>query len=75
MMYLGSGIIVFFVIINYFLGLKLYDKPKNDSYFNNVTKYDFEKDRYILPQPKYVIIISILVRNNDWHVCGAWRIF
>ena len=42
MMYLVSGIIVFFVIINYFLGLKLYDKPKNDSYFNNVTKYDFE---------------------------------
>lgn len=67
-MYLVSGIIIFFVITNYFFGFKLYGKPKNENYFNNVTKYNFEKDKYILPQPKYVVVTSMLVRNNDWNV-------
>lgn len=58
-MYVVSGVIIAFVIINYFLGYKLYSVPKNERYFNNVNDLNFSKSRYISPEPRYVAIISI----------------
>ena len=58
-MYVVSGIIIAFIVINYFLGYKLYSVPKNEKYFNNVTALDFSKGKYICPEPRYVILISI----------------
>ena len=58
-MYVVSGIIIVFIVINYFLGYKLYSVPKNEKYFNNVTALDFSKGKYICPEPRYVILISI----------------
>lgn len=60
-MYVVSVIIVLLVFANYFLGYKLYSKPKNEAYFNNVNRLDFEKERYIAPNPKYVVTISMLI--------------
>lgn len=59
-MYIVSGIIVIFIIINYFLEYKLYNVPSNTGYFNNVAEFNLEKDKYISPRPLYVTLASIL---------------
>lgn len=58
--YVVSAIILFCIIINYYLSVKLYREPNNISYFNNVTNFNFSKTKYITPEPKYNVIISIL---------------
>lgn len=58
-MYIVSGIIIIFIVINYFLEYKLYNVPKNEGYFCNVTEFNIEKEKYISPQPLYVTMISI----------------
>lgn len=58
-MYVVSLIIIAFIIVNYFLGYKLYSEPKNERYFNNVNELNFSKERYIVPEPGYVVRISI----------------
>lgn len=58
-MYIVSGIIIAFIAINYFLEYKLYSVPKNEGYFNNVTEFNIEREKYISPQPLYVTMISI----------------
>lgn len=58
-MYIVSGVIIAFVIINYFLGYKLYSVPKNENYFNNVNRLNLSKERYISPEPQYVLVLSI----------------
>lgn len=60
-MYVVSVVIILLIFLNYFLGYKLYSKPKNEAYFNNVKRLDFDKERYIAPNPKYVVTISILI--------------
>ncbi len=58
-MYIVSFIIIACVIINYFLGYKLYEEPKNEKYFNNVNNISVVKDRYILPEPRYTVLVSV----------------
>lgn len=58
-LYIVSGIIIAFIAINYFLEYKLYSVPKNEGYFNNVTEFNIEREKYISPQPLYVTIISL----------------
>ena len=60
-MYGVSAIIIILIIINYYLGKKLYSIPNNKEYFNNVERLDFTKEKHIAPNPRYVVIISILV--------------
>ena len=60
-MYIVSVIIVIFTFVNYFLSFKLYDVPQNKEFLNNVNEVRFTKDRYIAPEPKYVVLISILL--------------
>ena len=60
-MYVVSAIIVLFIFLTYFLGFKLYSEPENEGYFNNVNELNFEKTKYIAPNPKYITSISILV--------------
>ena len=59
--YVVSAVILLFIVLNYFLGVKLYSEPQNPNYFTNVTHLNFQKNKYITPQPKYVVLISILV--------------
>ena len=60
-MYIVSILMVIFVVVNYFFSYKLYEEPKNKNYFSNVKEINFEKERYIAPNPKYVALISILL--------------
>lgn len=59
-MYIVSGLIILFIIINFFLEYKLYSEPQNATYFNNVNEYNLERDKYISPRPLYVLLISVL---------------
>ena len=60
-MYVVSAIIIFFIFLNYFWGYKLYTVPKSEKYFNNVSELNFSKGRYISPEPKYVVMLSIIM--------------
>lgn len=48
------------VIVNYYLGAKLYMVPKNSNYFENVKEINSNNLKDILPVPKYVLTITIL---------------
>lgn len=48
------------IVVNYYLGAKLYMMPKNDAYFNNVNEVNINNFKDIKPSPKYVISITIL---------------
>ena len=58
--YIISAIIIAFAITNFILGIKLYEKPKENGYFANVGKIDFIHDKYIMAEPKYVVTISVI---------------
>ncbi len=60
-MYVISGIILVFVIVNYYLSFKLYQLPTNEKYYNNVNEIHFEKEKNILADPKYTNILSVLI--------------
>lgn len=51
---------VILVVVNYYLGAKLYMLPKNDAYFNNVKEINVNNFKDITPSPKYVVKITIL---------------
>ena len=59
--YILSAIIILIILINFFLGAKLYKEPKNPAFFNNVTGFNLQKEKIITADPKYVVRISILV--------------
>ena len=59
--YVVSAIILLFIILNYFFSVKLYQEPENEQFYNNVKSLNFIKEKYIVPQPKYVTLISILL--------------
>ena len=59
-MYIVSIVIVLMIFINYFLSAKLYSVPQNEEFLNNVNQLNFEKEKNIAPNPKYVTVISIL---------------
>ena len=59
-MYVVSGIVAFLVILNMILGKTLYKEPKNEDFFHNVRKISVPKERYIFPEPKYVLGVSVI---------------
>ena len=58
--YVVSVIMLLFILLNYYLSIKLYREPNNVSYFNNVMNLNFSKNKYITPEPKYIVKVSIL---------------
>lgn len=60
-MYVVSVIVILLIFLNYFLSVKLYGEPKNENFLNNVKTLNFPKEKNITPNPRYVIVISILL--------------
>lgn len=58
--YIITAIIIAFALSNFILGIKLYEKPKENGYFTNVGKVDFIHDKYIMAEPRYVVTLSII---------------
>ena len=58
-MYIVTAIIFVLIFLNYFLGFKLYEEPKNQGYFTNVKHYNVVRQKDIMTSPKYVFIISV----------------
>lgn len=59
--YILTGIIILLALINFILGNKLYETPRENGYFNNVTGLNLSRERNIFADPKYVVLISIIV--------------
>lgn len=62
------------IIVNYFLGEKLYMLPKNTAYFNNVQEIKADNLKDITPSPNYVLTVTILnaiVIGAFWAICEA----
>ncbi|MBQ8299688.1 MAG: hypothetical protein IJX99_07565 [Clostridia bacterium] len=55
-----SGIIIVLALINFILGIKLYEKPRENGYFNNVGELNMSRERTIAADPKYVLVISVI---------------
>ncbi len=53
-------LIIILEITNIVLSIVLYQEPKNEEYFCNVRQVEVPKSRYILPEPRYMIVTSIL---------------
>ena len=82
-MYVVTALVFLLIITNYFLGYKLYIEPKNEGYFTNVNHYNVIQQKDIMPNPKYVAVISALLRyfhrsvyffrsnDSDEYVCNA----
>lgn len=60
LVYIISAIILVLVLINWFLGEKLYEVPKDTGFFDNVNAYNLSKERYIFADPSYVVSISMI---------------
>ena len=58
--YVISAIVLLSIILNWFLGEKLYEIPKDKSFFDNVTAVNLSKERNIAADPRYVVKISVL---------------
>ena len=58
--YIIAILIIALALTNFILGIKLYEKPKENGYFTNVGKIDFIHDKYIMAEPKYVVTISVI---------------
>lgn len=62
------------ILVNYFLGAKLYMLPKNTAYFQNVQEINASNFKDITPSPKYVVTITILnaiAIGFFYAICGA----
>lgn len=60
LIYILSGAIIVLALINFILGIKLYEEPKQGGYFNNVGELDMFRERTIAADPKYVLVISVV---------------
>lgn len=60
-MYVVTALIFVGIVVNYFLGYKLYKEPKNEGYFSNVTNYNTINKKDIMASPKYVGVLSVLL--------------
>ena len=58
--YVLSAIILIAIGINWFLGEKLYEIPKDKGFFDNVTAVNLSKERNITADPRYVVTISVV---------------
>lgn len=58
--YIITGIIILLALTNLILGIKLYEKPNEEGYFNNVGKVDLNRERNILAEPKHISFLSII---------------
>lgn len=59
--YILTAIIIILALTNFVLGIKLYEEPKENGYFNNVNLLDTNKERNICADPKYIAGVSIIV--------------
>ncbi len=58
--YIITIIIIVLALTNFILGIKLYEKPKEEGYFTNVGRFDLTRERNILAAPKHVAFLSII---------------
>ena len=58
--YIVSILIIALALINFILGIKLYEKPKENGYFTNVGNIDYIHERHLTADPKYVVTISVI---------------
>ena len=61
LMYVISVYMIFLVVSNFVFSKIMYKKPPTNDYDNNVKEIVVTKERFILPDSKYVLGISILV--------------
>ena len=59
--YILTAIIIVLALTNFILGIKLYEEPKENGYFNNVNSLDLNRERNICADPKYIAGMSIIV--------------
>ena len=59
-MYIVSALIVLFTLLNWVFSIVLYKLPEDQGYFHNVNQVHIEKNRYILPEPRYAVVSSIM---------------
>lgn len=59
--YILTVIIILLSLINFILGIKLYEEPKERGYFTNVNVLELDRERNICADPKYIAEISIIV--------------
>lgn len=67
-MYIVTLVILLLIFINYFLGLKLYNEPRNEGYYNNIKNYNVINQKNIMTSPKYVFMISSVLRHFYWNL-------
>lgn len=58
--YVISAIVIISIVLNWFLGEKLYEMPRDKGFFDNVTSVNLSKERNIAADPRYVVKISVL---------------
>ena len=59
--YILTAIIILLALTNFILGVKLYELPKENGYFNNVNALDLNRERNICADTKYIAGVSIIV--------------
>ena len=59
--YILTAIIIGLSLINFILGIKLYEEPRENGYFNNVNALDLNRERNIFADPRYIAGASIIV--------------
>ena len=59
-MYIVSVLMILFTVLNYVFGCVLYKEPEDETFFENVHQVTIEKNRYILPEPRYALISSMV---------------
>ncbi|MBQ9267798.1 MAG: hypothetical protein IJ217_05960 [Clostridia bacterium] len=57
-MWVVLGITVGVIFVNYFLGAKLYQRPRNDAYRHNVGNINTIKMPEIAPDPQYILLLT-----------------
>ena len=60
LMYIVSVLMIVLVISNFVFSKILYKEPQSDEFFSNVKNISIPKEKYILPDPKFVLGISVL---------------
>lgn len=59
-MWIVLTIIAIVIILNYYLGIKLFAYPQNENFYENVENITIEREKELAPSPKYIIPITIL---------------
>ena len=60
-MWLVLVLVVILIMLNYFLGAKLYTWPQNKEYYKNVRMINTQRTPEIAPDPTYVLTLTLAV--------------